>query len=94
MDKMCKVIEEHIDKDDLRMLWRKFRFDSEDIYGLEVDYKGKHMLKQRAAATMALWWVEIFCYKESEIVDSLALDVEAGSVQIDMEWEADYYAQI
>ena len=55
MDKMCKVIEEHIDKDDLRMLWRKFRFDSEDIYGLEVDYKGKHMLKQRAMATMALW---------------------------------------
>ena len=55
MDKMCQVIEDHIDKDDLRMLWRKFRFDSEDIYSLEVDYKGKHMLKQRATATMALW---------------------------------------
>lgn len=55
MDKMCKVIEENIDKDDLRMLWRKFRFDSEDIYTLELDYKGKHMLKQRVTATMALW---------------------------------------
>jgi len=57
MDKMCAVVIELIDKDDLRMLWRKFRFDHDEIYSLEVDYKGKTMVKPRAAATMALWFV-------------------------------------
>ena len=52
---MCKVVADNIDKDDLRMLWRKFRFDHDEIYTLEVDFKGKTMLQPRAAATMKLW---------------------------------------
>lgn len=57
LDKMCAVVEELIDKNDLRSLWRKFRFDADDIYALELDYKGKAMLKPRVAASMALWLV-------------------------------------
>lgn len=52
---MCKIIVEHIDKDDMRMLWRKFRFDHDEIYTLETTFKGKHLVKERATETMALW---------------------------------------
>lgn len=58
LDKMCAVVEDLIDKDSLKALWRKFRLDADDIYGLEMDYKGKTMLKPRAATSLNIWLVE------------------------------------
>lgn len=55
LNQMCSAVIELVEKDDLRSLWRKFRFDADDIYALEMDYRGKTMLRQRAAATMNLW---------------------------------------
>jgi len=55
LDQMCVAIEDSIDKEQLRDLWRKFKLDADDIYLLETEYKGKTMLKARVSASLALW---------------------------------------